>query len=95
VNCSSSWAAKSYRVVAAEAPNQIGEVVVAQLTEHRLPPKLLPRTFSTPRRRPFASHIFPNGKPDLGARGRAAVSAPSSPMARLLPRLLALPRSGA
>ena len=45
--------------------NQIGEVVVAQLTEHRLPPEAPAETFSTPRRLTVRVAHIPERQTDL------------------------------
>jgi glycyl-tRNA synthetase beta chain len=45
--------------------NQIGEVVVAQLTEHRLPPEAPAETFSTPRRLTVRVARIPERQTDL------------------------------
>jgi glycyl-tRNA synthetase beta chain len=45
--------------------NQIGEVVVAQLTEHRLPPEAPAETFSTPRRLTVRIAHIPDRQADL------------------------------
>lgn len=45
--------------------NQIGEAVVAQLTEHRLPPEAAAETFSTPRRLTVRVAHIPERQADL------------------------------